>query len=264
MQALEDVYPFEKLLTVNWPSQNEWRNKDQAGVNLFELYFNPNRTADENCFVKTPHVSPYGIYEDLNFNELRPYIQNYFAPSNIVRERMQQLIQKYGIDYEHTIGLCYRATDKWIEVAQIQPGYYLREAKRLLAKDANLRVFVQTDQAQVRELCIRELGDRSFYLAEMPVTASTIGIHNIPESDRGVSNFELGLRVLAVANILAKCKYLITHTGSMGLWMYLFRGTARNACQLRPGAPDIFSRFDGEVGIKRATLKLLRKLVIND
>jgi len=265
LNALNRIYPSHRYVTVTWNSQFSWswRDENQTGINLFELYFKPNRALDIRSLVNCSLVSQYDIYEDLNFKQLNPYIQNYFEPSDRVKGKQEEFLRKYGIEYGNTIGLCYRATDKWWEIAQIQPEYFVQEAKRLLARDENLRVFVQTDQRQVRDYCLRELGKRAFFLTEMPVTTSTVGIHVLSESERGISNVELGVRILAAVNILAKCRYLITHTGSIGLWGYLFRGTARNACRLKPGLPDVFSHFDGEVGIKRAIFKRLRKLIIN-
>ena len=266
LNALSNFCPNQRRVNVAWDPQYSWTWSDgnQSGTNLFELYFEPNSDLDVKSLVKFSPVSQYDIYEDLNFKQLTPYVRSYFVPSARVRGKQEEFLRKYGIEYENTIGLCYRATDKWWEIAQIQPDYYVQEAKRLVAKNETLRVLVQTDQRQVRDFCVRELGERAFFLAEMPVTRSTVGVHRLSESERGISNFELGVRILAAVNILANCKYLITHTGSVGLWTCLYRGTARNTCQLKPGAPDVFSRFDGEVGIKRALFKRLRRLIINN
>ena len=263
LNALMATYPGQRDVTVFWNSQAWWRDENQTGMNLFELYFKPRKTFHVSSFTDGPPLSQYHIYEDLNFRQITPFIQNYFAPSDKVRETQERFRSEYGIEYGNTIGLCYRATDKWWEVAQIQPLYFVREVRRLLKREPNLRVLVQTDQRQVRDYCLKELGERAFFLNEMPVTTSTNAIHRIPASERGISNFELGVRLLAAVNILANCKYVITHMGSIGLWTYLYRGTAKNACQLMPGLPEAFSRFDGELRIKRGLFKLIRRVMIN-
>ena len=263
LQALTEFYPSENYFTVNWPAQNLWRDKSQGGKNLFELYFHPNHTVNTRDLAKVsaPHQSL--IYEDMNFEKLNPYILNYFLPSDIVRTKQEEFVRKYKIEYESTIGLCYRGTDKWLEVAQIQPEFYVHEVERLLAKHSDLRVLVQTDQQQIRDRFMKALGERAFFLTELPVSSSPTPVHYMSESERGISNFEWGTRVLAAVNILAKCGYTITHTGSIGLWTYLLRGTSKNACQLKPGPPDVYSSFDGEMRFKRRLLKRARKL-IND
>lgn len=263
LQALTEIYPSENYFTVNWPTQNLWREKNQIGKNLFDLYFHPNRRVDTRGFAKvsSPHQSL--VYEDLNFEKLNPYIQNYFLPSDIVRAKQEEFVHKYKIEFENTIGMCYRGTDKWLEVAQIQPEFYVHEVKRVLAKDSGLRVFIQTDQQQIRDRFMKVLGERAFFLSELPVSSSPSGVHYMSESERGISNFEWGVRILAAVDILAKCRYTITHTGSIGLWTYLFRGTPRNACQLKPGPPDVYSSFEGETRLRRKILKKARKLINN-
>jgi hypothetical protein len=261
--ALTQCYPSETYFTVNWPRQNQWRNNDQIGKNLFELYFHPNPAVDLHSLAKVHPTHQSLVYEDLDFEKLNPYIQNYFLPSEIVRAKQEELLRKYNIEYENTIGLCYRGTDKWLEIAQIQPEYYVQEVKRLVAQDPELKVLIQTDQLQIRDRFVRVLGERAFFLSELPVSSSPIGIHAMSESERGISNFELGIRLLAAVTILAKCKYTITHTGSIGLWTYLFRGTPRNGCQLKPGPPDVYSSFEGEMRLRRRILKKARKLINN-
>jgi len=261
--ALTQCYPSETYFKVNWSRQNQWRNNDQIGKNLFELYFHPNPAVDLHSLAEVRPTHQSLIYEDLDFEKLNPYIQNYFLPSEIVRAKQEELLRNYNIEYENTIGLCYRGTDKWLEIAQIQPEYYVQEVKRLIAQDPELKVLIQTDQLQIRDRFVRALGERAFFLSELPVSSSAIGIHAMSESERGISNFELGIRLLAAVTILAKCKYTITHTGSIGLWTYLFRGTPKNGCQLKPGPPDVYSSFEGEMRLRRRILKKARKLINN-
>src|SRR5208282_1664933 len=232
LQALTQSYPSETYFTVNWPRQNLWRNNDQIGKNLFELYFHPNRDVDLNSLVNISPVHQSLIYEDLNFEKLNPYIQNYFLPSDIVRAKQEEFVRKYDIEYENTIGLCYRGSDKWLEIAPIQPDFYVHEVRRLVTKDPSMRVLIQTDQQQIRDQFVKALGEHAFFLSELPVSSSPRPVHHMSESERGISNFEWGTRFFAAVTILAKCRYTITHTGSVGLWTYLFRGTPRNACQL--------------------------------
>ncbi len=159
--ALTQSYPFETYFTVNWSNQK--RYGDQLGKNLFELYFDPNPDVDLDCLVKVSPTDQHRIYEDLNFEKLSPYIQNYFLPSDIVRARQEEFVRKYSIDYENTIGLCYRGTDKWLEIAQIQPEYYVQEVKRLLNKNPSMRIMIQTDQKQLRDQFVRALGECAFF-----------------------------------------------------------------------------------------------------
>src|SRR5208282_1292466 len=242
--ALTSKYPSDRFVRVNWPGQGIWRNSDQAGKNLFDLYFEQNTKADTRQLSHLPPIDSEGVYSALSFDRLTPYMQNYFVPSNAVRKKQEELVSKYNIDYEKTVALWYRGTDKWIQLSPIPPRYYLLETLRLLANDPDLRVLVQTDQEQVRDMCMSNFEKRAFYFDELPVTSSVIGVHHIPAESRGVSNFQFGITLLAVANIIARCRYVVMSTGNLGLWACLYRGTAKNTAQFRPRPPDLISNYE--------------------
>ncbi len=65
--------------------------------------------------------------------------------------------------------------------------------------------------------------------------------------------------MLAAVLILSRCRYLISHTGNVGLWIYLFRGHGRNACQLIPARPDIISCYENELRMKQRILRRVKK-----
>jgi hypothetical protein len=245
--ALTKIYPSESFVKVNWSSEDRYRDNDQAGKNLFDLYFEQNAKADTHQLSPLSPVNHHGIYAELPFQQLNPYIQSYFVPSAVVQKRQKELLQKYNIDCEKTISLCYRGTDKWTEIAPIPPRFYINETRRLLANRSDLRVLVQTDQEQVRKQCLAYFGERAFYFDEMPVTSSSIAIDHISQEFRKISNFEFGVTLLAVVNLIANCKYVVSHTGNVGLWIYLFRGNAEGMCQLRPRPPDRVSNLPDEI-----------------
>jgi hypothetical protein len=250
LSALTRAYPSERYMKVNWPCQDQWRNDDQVGKNLFDLYFEPNSDLDPNTLANLSPFRTHTVYRDLRFDKLTPYIENYFTPSEIARKKLNELVHKYEIDYDNTIGLCYRGTDKFTELVPVPPRYYVAEVLRLIRKNPRLKVLLLTDQEQIRDIFVRELGEHVFYFSELPVTKSLIAIHNISREDRGISNFELGITLLAVVNIFAKCRYVVTYTGNVSLWICLYRGTANNTCQLRPRLPNLISQYEDETGTR--------------
>ena len=246
------IYPSDRYVKVNWPSQDQWRDDDQLGRNLFDLYFQPNSDLDPHSLSRLSPFRASGVLRDLRFDKLTPYIENYFAPSEVARKKLDELVHKYEIDYDNTIGVWYRGTDKFLahttELMPVQARYYVTEVLRLIRKNPRLRVLLQTDQEQVRDIFVRELGEHMFYFSELPVIKSLIGVHNMSREDRGISNFEFATTLLAVVYIFAKCRYVVTHTGNVGLWIYLYRGSARNTFQLRSRLPDLISQYEDETG----------------
>lgn len=205
----------------------------QNGRDPWEHYFLP-----PQVHISAPysHKNPFGRrlrhhrrYSVLSIWRVRRHLRRYFTPSEAVVNRRNELMARHRIKPRKTITVCYRGTDKGIEITLAPPSEYLEATKRILLQKPGYRVLVQTDQAQVRDYLMTELGDRAFFLPEMPVTESNRVIHKlIPAEDK----VDFGQTLLATVLIMAKTKYLVTHTGNMALWTVLFRGSTRRTVQL--------------------------------
>jgi hypothetical protein len=263
LNALTAVGLDATKVKVIWPFQNEWRSPVNDGIDLFSQYFSPQTLTTQSDVRQAPELDHHGIYADIPYKNVSPYVSTFFALNPNIRSRVESFVKKYQIDYSRTIGLCFRGTDKWIETGSVAPGWFFSKARRLLAEDRSLRLLIQTDVAFIRKTYSAEFGNRAFFIEEMPVTDSGICVQQLPISERRISNFDLGANLLAVAQILSQCRYLISHTGNVGFWLYLLRGNAVGTCQLLPGPPDIITNFGRRppfAAYARRLLKRLRRL----
>ena len=80
-----------------------------------------------------------------------------------------------------------------------------------------------------KDYFLREIVPAAFYIEEMPVTCSSSSLHTL--SEKVISNFELGVNLLAAIKVLAQCEYVVSHTGNVSLWIFLYRGSARNCAR---------------------------------
>lgn len=259
LQNLTVLYPLDGgHIDVIWPTQNTWKNVNSSRENLFNDYFQPIDPSNAKRMQFLPRFNYHGVYEDLHFKKLNTFIHNYFKPSFLVESRGRQFLEKYQICTDKTIGVCYRGTDKVLEVPSISPIRYLSEVQKLLKEHDDLRVLVQTDQKQARDYFLSEIGPAAFHIEEMPATCSSSAMHIATE--KTISNFELGINLLAAVKILAQCEYLVSHTGNVSLWIFLYRGSARNCCQLRPGAVDRVTCYDGDWSLQRSLERWTRRM----
>jgi hypothetical protein len=267
LQNLAFLHPSDTKIKVIWGGQKGWREPGRNRNNLFEDYFQPDVAWNKNDFLPfIPRFDHHGVYEDLHYRKLRAFIKHYFTPSKVVSQRIAEFKSKYGICPENIIGVCYRGTDKSVEVSSISPECYVEETRKLLRHRPNLMVLIQTDQEQVRDLFCKEFSGRAVYIQETPVTRSATVIHQLPPEQLGISKYELGVNVLAAVNILSQCRYVITHTGNVGLWIYLFRGSAHNSCQFRPtvsGGYETVVQNDINRGLRRSVSKWMRRVSID-
>jgi hypothetical protein len=125
-----------------------------------------------------------------------------------------------------------------------------------------MRVLVQTDQSQAKELFLTEIPD-SFAFEEMPTTPSSTVLHSLNADTLKMSKLDFGRHLVASTLMLSRCKVIINHCGNMALWIALFRGNANGMIQ--------FDRYGQRVGHGRLamahmrnTARRMRRLVRGD
>ncbi|MBL6459192.1 hypothetical protein JMJ55_28110 [Belnapia sp. T6] len=155
-------------------------------------------------------------------------MKRYFTPSSEVERIAAGLREKYRIVPERTLAVCYRGTDKDREVKPVDPAEYLAAGRHLLETVLFDRVYVQTDQQQVRDFLMNGFGDLAFFVEEMPVTSTThAAIHRMNiEAKMGLDRTEFGRRLVAAVSIMSSCAAVVTHTGKVGLRTSLEQGKA--------------------------------------
>jgi hypothetical protein len=201
--------------------------------NSWDLYFHQPRLdvpapfSDKNPFAR--RLRHHSDYSTLPLKRVRGHIARYFSPNETVIREESDLLARYNINPAQTISVCFRGTDKSTEIALEDPQVYLDAARTTMKKHPRTRVLVQTDQAQVRDFLLKEIGERAFFIEEMPVTYSSQAIHDVISPEAQIS---FGRTLLATVLIMSRSRHLITHTGNMALWTVLFRQNMRNVTQL--------------------------------
>ena len=227
------------IVNVYWPPKSIWNKPDRLNRNVYDLYFKCigmpiqiQKNVYFNCMI--------GDCGKFNFSDLKIIRDAYFNLSDAVIEKQNFFLNKYSIDFENTIGILYRGTDKIVEVPKVDPRYYLKNLD--VIKDlSKYRMLVQTDQQQVLEYFKQH---KCFNIEEMPLTQVNKAIHFLPESEKGMNNYELGINYLAVVSILSRCKYVVFDTNNAGLWICILRGSLHNTCQIYATFSS-FNKFEG-------------------
>ena len=206
--------------------------KDVVGDNVWHRFFKAPRKnlevlyKDDNHF--SNHLFHHDSYEELNHESVKDLLAKYFEPSAECINRSQEFKDRYAIDLDQTIVICYRGTDKHTEVTPSPIEKYIEIAKIALLLRPECRVLVQTDQKQIRDRLMAEFGDKAFYIDEMPVTETDVVMHKVLSKDKA----EFGVNLLAAVLLMSQCRYLITHTGNVAYWTVLLRGHSDRLIQL--------------------------------
>ena len=188
----------------------------------------PQRWPDSRVAKLLPHHSIYKLLDYSVAGEIR---DNYFQLAERIRARVREIEQsQLPVSMEDVLVVCLRGTDKGTEVRQSSIDTYVHRARRIMKKHKNIRVWVQTDQAQIRKTLLEELGPRSFSLDILPVTEDARVIHRSPAVS---SRADFSRDLLAITWLMSRAHFVITYTGNVGYWIAFFRGHGRRLHQLR-------------------------------
>ena len=188
----------------------------------------PTRWPRSRVAKRLPHHSTYKL---LDFPTITDITDNYFQLSTFVQNRAEEIHMSHlPVPIDQVLVVCLRGTDKGTEVRQSPIDAYVRRAKKIMEDNENLRVWIQTDQTQIRDILLDQLGPRSFSLNVLPVTDDSQVIH---KSEVNISKDAFSRDLLATTWLMAQAHAVITYTGNVGYWIAIFRGNAKKLYQLR-------------------------------
>jgi len=203
--------------------------KNEQGTCTWEQLFKKKSKSEiESIMSVTPistevfdHHSDYGtIFKNkLGPTWVKAYLNAYMSPSEALSEKASFFTKEYKIAELNTIAVCYRGTDKFKEVPPTPLSKYFDTIEELIEKEENWQVLIQTDQKQVCEIFLERYREKCIYIKELPVTTGRIAIHNDQKACGNREIFAENLCAMCLA--LSKSKYLITHTGNVGLFLAL-------------------------------------------
>lgn len=178
-----------------------------------------------------PGEISFGDYSKLNFEDIKPFVDKYFSPSARIRGIAERYESKYLIDFENTCAVFYRGNDKSKECEVTPYKDFIDKAREIKSANPEVRFLVQPDETEFLQAFTAEFPDCCFHFSETPHMRrkdSAIFYELPPEKKT-----EHGCCFLAAVITMAKCKHVINHSGNGGMWLALYRGSAKNVHQFR-------------------------------
>ena len=174
----------------------------------------------------------YTNYNNLNFSQLSPFITKYFSPSDIIKNNIEYIENKYNItNYDDICVLFYRGNDKITETALPSYETIIEKARTLYNENNNIKFLVQSDEIEFIERMTHEFPNRIFYFKDEIRTIKKSDNLSVDKINHA-SNFVYSQYFLAITIIMSKCKYVVCTRSSCSLWIALFRGNSENVYQL--------------------------------
>ena len=208
--------------------------KDLPNQNVYDMYFKFSKLQELNIDkiskIKYNRLSLFN-YKDEDLKNIKSIINKWFNPSDSVFQYVELFIKKYEINMDKTLAICFRGTDKFIDVNETSYEKFTSKVPHIMQNKGVDRVFIQTDQTQFIDFFKNSYPNIPvFSIQEIPTTRSKKHLYKGIIQENKVTHAQM---FLAVVQILSSCKFLINHTGNVARWIAKYRGSTENMTQYK-------------------------------
>ena len=231
LTALEGIYQAERaglIPIVDYRrGSNYYRQKE--GENVWDLYFDQLYKAEDirdnfviyrYAYKPCPDAIVYGLknfsnikghFDANNAKVMAPFARRCLTTKREIWDRFEDMVRRYDIDFDNTIAVCYRGTDKFLDAPHVGYVRYLHAVDRLLRLNRGARLYVQTDEKEFRDF-ITARYPNSFYVSEFPVSQKGGAVRHLMADATGYS---LGVEALLMILLLSRCRFLVKNSSSL-------------------------------------------------
>lgn len=214
----------------------------EESQNLYNLFFEEQDSIDVHAslspfssFKQNRYVVPLVFasrpFKEQNYNAISPIWNKYFTPNQRIRSLCDDLISKYKIDVNKTLGVYYRGTDKIKENCLPSHEEYINKVQLKVSEGSFERVFIQTDEEELKDLFLASV-DNSFCINELGFSSEGEGVHRELRR-KGMGQTKNSEYMLAVVYIFSQLHSLIVNTSHVSFAMCLYRNSVENVLQYR-------------------------------
>jgi hypothetical protein len=158
----------------------------------------------------------FSNYKNINFNDIEPFINKYFSPSDNILNIVSKLENKYNLDYENIAVFYYRGTDKYIETNRCDYNEYIDKAIEIKKEFPLIKFLITSDEINL------------IYLFKNNFPETIIFEEILNNMNRSFLHSQL---FLSNVLIMSKAKHIFCTSGNVSLWIILFRGNNNNIYQ---------------------------------
>jgi FkbM family methyltransferase len=213
-------------------TSDQWNWYKDESIDIYPKFFkystdsfetHPQSYLNSNCEIQ------FSNYKLLNFDFINPFIKKYFNFSDEVLSIEQNLINKYQINFDEIISICYRGGDKARETNLPSYEEILINLNEVKNQYPNCKILVQSDEIEFCDYIKLHYDDVIIFEETIKLKKSDFSAvqYHTPHGQkvRTAQNF------LAVMSIMSKSHSVIINSGSVGMFVCLFRGNSNNVHQ---------------------------------
>ena len=205
-------------------------NKDVT-FDYFEHYDNINDVSGQ-LPIDYDNDKQFSNYSELDYERITPLVKKYFSPSDEVNTRVDYLEKKYSIDYDNTVAVYYRGSDKCRETKIPSFHEFYLQILEIVKRNKDIKVILQTDSYEFIEYMQKMKLENIVIIIENLYSLRGKGVHN---EHSPTINYKHMFDFLPTLIILSKCKYIVCNSGNCSIWTMFYRGDGKNTIQYLNG-----------------------------
>lgn len=221
---------------VNSSKQFEWYKMNPSQdvtYDYFEHYNNIKTNIPYIHHINYIESFQFIDYSKLDYNNICPFVNKYFSPSNDIQYNINKIEYKYKLDYNNICVLFYRGNDKNRETKICGYDEYINIAKEILISNPDIKFLIQSDETEFIEKMLEVFPGNSFYFKDeirhMKKCNSTVDLLTKDKIDIYSKHY------LSITIIMSKCKYIVCGSGNCSIWITFYRGNNKNIYQNNDG-----------------------------
>ena len=232
LKHIVDFYNEYKIYPIV-DSSRQWSHYKDAPGDISSIFFkenNLNRPPIESYLAFNDSESnQFSDYKKLDYKNLGVLIDIYFQPADEILDIVEMLLNKYNLNLEKTIGVCYRGNDKQQETNLPSHEETLNKIVEIKNIYPGHNILVQSDEAEFYSHVLEKYPEAIYFneILKMPKNVTSAIQYNVQIGSK-LNQAKIFYSILL---ILSKCSQIIFNSGNVGLWVCLYRGCFDNAHQ---------------------------------
>ena len=230
-----NYFNINKKLPYTVDSSNQFSfykvNSFDTSSDLSKIFFEEHCdfNFDYETEIKYHHNWQFEDFRTLDVLSIKPFIKKYFTPSKYIIQIVKNFQQEYDINFEKTIAVFYRGTDKAKETKIASYDVFIEKAKEILQKNPNNKFLLQTDEEEFLDLFYKNFPN-TFYIKKIPQGNKNNQVC-VDRIVQGSDKFDLACNFFASIILMSKCNNIITHSGNGSSWVHIYRENSNNIYQ---------------------------------
>jgi hypothetical protein len=208
-----------------------WNMYKDVDIDIYTKFFERKNNIinlEPSYFSPSPDEDQFSDFNLINYDYTNVIVNQYFSPSIEIIKIKNELIQKYNIDVKNTMSVCYRGNDKSRETNLPTYDEMLDKVMEIKNQTPDKKLLIQTDELEFCEYMLSHFPDSIVIHETKKIKRSNTTIAYItPLGERVITaqNF------LSVMYLMSETSSIILNSGSVGMWVCLFRGNSNDVYQ---------------------------------